>query len=1112
MTAPLGSYTFLPWLRQGISRTVTAADHDKSVRFRATTPVELSLTGQPLPGTGALATTVKRNVELYGPGEVVGIETRAVIRTDPRPWITDVEPNYLAHIEFYDEDFPWRYTPAAPNSLALRPWITLVVLKEGAEFDEGTTIAGRPLPFITVKDFTNTFPKAGDLWAWAHVHTNVHLGASAAELLVGDAAAAVARLETTLATNRDLGYSRIVCPRRLDTNTAYHAFLVPTFERGRLAGLGKDPDIAEYATQSAWEDYGARPETPSMPYYYRWYFRTGGEGDFESLVRLLKWKTVDARVGTRNMNVLDPGSNVGPIDDAALDLDGVLRLSGALRAPDGALTEAQKKDRKKYDTWWGTTYPREWQEKFAAFVNLGDQFTKNAAEQAKQDAGIPKADPEDVDPIVTAPIYGEWQALQHRLLVDPDGAPLDPNDNWIHNLNLDPQYRVPGGFGGDVVRKHQEDYMEAAWKQVGDVLQHNQKARVAAAAMHLGEAAHAKTIAAVAAQPTRVLSLTAAVQSRFLASDVTLRHSRQQSLTPAVLTSSTMRRVARPNGPIARRLNLGAGPHANAMLEAVNEGKITAAPPKQAPAGLTTVEGAATAAAPKRRWPPEWLIKLDRRFPWLRWLLLGLAVLLLILALVASPVLLLFVCAFLALAALAAAVALALAGRAPNIDEVIGPDLDNEASIDRLPAGPGFEFGIDKPSGGATGSDNEAARRFKLALKDWAKFAGEDEKAGREVPLTKIDLSQASAAAVAAVRPLLTIPRRFLAGVDLADHVTSQIVELFDEIKYYPRIDEPMYRPLKGLSDDHFVPNLNLIERDTVVALKTNQKFIEAYMVGVNHEFSRELLWREYPTDMRGTYFRQFWDITSQLAATTGGRDERDKLYDILPIHRWPRRSRLGEHDNREPDPSQQGEEIVLVVRGELLKKYPNTVVYAHKAEWARKDNGQPDFGKERELAELPGAELEKPPPTKVQTPIYEAKVDPDIYFFGFALSEEDVKGEENNAAKPGWFFVLKERPGEARFGFDISRPAGEKIVTVNDLTWAEAGATPGKFLEAQAMSVISLNPPGIDEKEKQDQHNDDLKVVTAPVSAARWGYLMYQMPVMVAVHAAEMLGTRETY
>ena len=69
----------------------------------------------------------------------------------------------------------------------------------------------------------------------------------------------------------------------------------------------------------------------------------------------------------------------------------------------------------------------------------------------------------------------------------------------------------------------------------------------------------------------------------------------------------------------------------------------------------------------------------------------------------------------------------------------------------------------------------------------------------------------------------------------------------------YPEIDIPMYEPLKKLSDELFLPNLNLIPQNTITLLETNQSFIEAYMVGLNHEFARELLWREYPTDQRGS-------------------------------------------------------------------------------------------------------------------------------------------------------------------------------------------------------------------------------------------------------------------
>ncbi|MBF6222798.1 hypothetical protein IU479_32450 [Nocardia abscessus] len=1086
MTTSLGSYTFLPWLRQGLAQSITAAHGDQSVRRRATTRVDVKLTGQPI-AAGPLESSFGRDIDMYGPGEVIGIEQRAIIRVEPRPWITDVEPNYLAHIEFYDEDFPWRYTPAAPAGLRLRPWIALVVLKDTgdpvtSEFRDGAAFGERPLPFIIVKDFA-PFPSLDELWAWAHVHTNRHLG-SPGQLVAIDVPAAVGQLEKALAGDADIAYSRLLCPRRLETDTAYHAFLVPAYERGRLAGLGLDPDDAPYATASAWADYPNRPEPLNMPFYHRWYFRTGGDGDFESLVRLLKWQTVDHRVGYRDMDVLAPGSNLPPIDDT--DLHGVLRLGGALRAPRETLKPADREKRDRYEKWWGVTYPHKFQRRIADFANLTDTFTRKPAHQAKAEAGIPPLDADDVDPIIVSPIYGQWQALQHRLLTDPAGNPLDPDDDWIHELNVDPQYRVPAGFGGDVVRRNQEDYMEAAWQQVGEVLDHNRKAHIAQMLLHLGEAMHAKSVAAVAAAPSRLLSLTAPVQGRVLSEGVTVRHARGLSRTPPVLTSSTLRRIMRPRGPLARRLALTTGPHASAMLEAVNEGVITAAPPKRTPGGLATVEAIAETLSAQRHWPPDWLVRLARRAPWLRWVLLAFGVLALILAvfgILALPLLLL------AVLALATAGVLTYAGSVPTVSEALGPDLDRATSIDRFPE-------IDAQ-----------ARRLKAALRDWAQFVEAATAAGREEPPTKLDLTTTAARVAVALRPQRTVPLRFLTRVDIAAHVRVQVRDVFDDILYYPRIDVPMYRPLKELSDDHFVPRLNLIGPNTVVALETNQSFIEAYMVGVNHEFSREMLWREYPTDLRGTCLRQFWDVTPYLGASVGDPSGRDRFYDIPPIHTWPRRSRIGEHDHRQDDPAQDRAEIVLAVRGELLKKYPNTVIYAHKAEWA-KTNGHIDPSKERTLTVLTTEQLREPPPDLLQTPIYEAKADPDIYFFGFALTAAEVKGGtgDNQSDAPGWYFVLKERPGEPRFGLDTARPTGDNIVTVNDLAWPDMGVTPGAQLDAGALAILPLSEPGVGEGEKKDQHDDDVRVVGAPISAARWAYLLYQMPVMVAVHGAELL------
>ena len=103
-------------------------------------------------------------------------------------------------------------------------------------------------------------------------------------------------------------------------------------------------------------------------------------------------------------------------------------------------------------------------------------------------------------------------------------------------------------------------------------------------------------------------------------------------------------------------------------------------------------------------------------------------------------------------------------------------------------------------------------------------------------------------------------------------------------------------------------------------------------MVGLNYEFGRKLLWREYPTDQRGSYFRQFWDVR-QRRSTRGLSENalQEQLYDIPELHRWPLTSALGTHNNRAAA-ARAGEQAVLVIRGELLKKYPTAMIYAHRA------------------------------------------------------------------------------------------------------------------------------------------------------------------------------------
>ena len=594
---PVSTYSFLPWLRQGIANTIATAHGDPAVTTRARAYVELALSGDPVGGGAPLTQTLAQDIALYGPGDIVGIDTRAVVRTEPRHLVTNFESNFLPAVDFYDEDFPWRYTPAAPDAsrLRLRPWITLVVLAEH-EFEEGRSLSGRPLPFITIADAA-AFPAADELWAWAHVHFNEPLSSGPDELVSPDMAAVLARVAAIVARNRDAAYSRLVCPRRLDDNTDYHAFVVPTFETGRLAGLGLDPAGAPHATASAWESYAGRAEATNYPVYYRWFFRTGSRGDFEFLVRLLKPRPVDKRVGTRDMDVQDPAPNIPGILDP--ELGGILRLGGALRVPDADLDEDDLAERRKYEN-WDQPYPHRFQGALAAFVDLADDYAERSALDANTASAMADDDP---DPLITSPLYGRWHALTQRLLTKRDGTPAPNDANWVHRLNLDPRFRVPAAFATGVVQANDEQYMDDAWQQIGDVLDANARIRRLHLATDVSLRWYDRHLTPLAAaNPERAFAIAAPVAGHALVGGSTLAHLQTASLVPPTLTSTAMRRALRPRARLMRGLPLDATAAAGNLLARVNAGQVSAAPPKVVPPGAPTVDQAA--AEPRFPVPP----------------------------------------------------------------------------------------------------------------------------------------------------------------------------------------------------------------------------------------------------------------------------------------------------------------------------------------------------------------------------------------------------------------------------------------------------------------------------------------------------------------------------
>ena len=264
------SLSFLPWVRQGAAAAIANADTlDATPTAVASVSPQMTLNGMAVTTTG---------IRLRGPGDAVGIDPNQVIRTDPRAGANDFESNCFASIEFDRPDLPWLLTPARANSAKqLRPWLCLVVLRkqQGVSLDN---TPGAALPVLRITSPARAdleLPSLVDCWAWAH-----------AQVAADDSTAAL--VSTALTGPPEQALSRLISPRILAPETDYIACVVPTFEVGRKAGLGlavTDDDLKTLAP--AW---ALKPPTPPavlpdvlLPVYFRWEFRTGEGGNFESL-------------------------------------------------------------------------------------------------------------------------------------------------------------------------------------------------------------------------------------------------------------------------------------------------------------------------------------------------------------------------------------------------------------------------------------------------------------------------------------------------------------------------------------------------------------------------------------------------------------------------------------------------------------------------------------------------------------------------------------------------------------------------------------------------------------------------------------------------------------
>ncbi|MBD0332303.1 MAG: hypothetical protein ICV66_06575, partial [Chitinophagaceae bacterium] len=869
-------------------------------------------------------------------------------------------------------------------------------------------------------------------------------------------------LEEDVKTDPDGIFSRLICPRKLEPDILYHAFLIPSYETGRLAGLERSTTGVK-AQQVAWPSADSE-----FPVYYRWHFRTGQNFDFEYLVKQLEPRVMDERVGIRPMDCSKPGFvQADSLDEVSPPEPKIILLEGAMKAPTAKSTVFPPPDT-----------PQPFFKQVEKLVNLNRFQFENTNE----------------DPFVSVPYYGMYHATKK----DPNlpGKKEIPEfkaeqNNWYNDLNRDPRTRVPAGFGVRVVQDNQEKFMDRAWKQLGDVLEANKKMQLAQFTCNVSKYLYKKTIEK--RLPEDLLRFTQPVAARILAGPQTVKSTIEQSILPNAIFQGSFSRVTRKNTSLVKGLDIkNSINQTSRLVREMNKVNGLSSNAKQTFKGIDQLKSVTGFEPPANFdtvtvWSkqsnledtfiynvsefkgglPEvdkWKVPFN---PDLFKVVLGSSV-----------------------------------GSAVTNVEVSKPEVSRRGVADSIRSKIDSKINVGDSVILKTRIDNVDAVSSK-AVNQLAKATYESAAAQAFNDVTfryqyRDTVVQAPVLQIEAIKsqvkntidPSISFKKLIDAQIKWPEGIFKFPKEDFLPAMAYPDIPEPAYKHLVDIDKEFLLPNLHLIPNNTLSLLRTNQKFIEAYLMGLNYEMGRELLWREYPTDMRGSYFRQFWDVSGFVTPNTTPKDA-DSLKDIRPIHTWLDQSNLGRHNAR--DAEGDAEQLVFVIRGELLKKFPNTVIYAQKA-FMRDD-------KKVIHEKLTPEEYVK----EVRFPLYQAEIGPDIKLLGFDLTIEEAAGIKKNLEfndSLGWFFVIAEVPGEPHFGMDVTYDPDKpgEPSTWDDLSWENFGKQDIKFIK----SDIAPGNTG------QEGGNfiiptDALKGIWGK-SSADMAALLFQKPVMVAVHATEML------
>jgi hypothetical protein len=614
-----------------------------------------------------------------------------------------------------------------------------------------------------------------------------------------------------------------------------------------------------------------------------------------------------------------------------------------------------------------------------------------------------EAPADDTTGSLAPPLYGGRHVSQD--FVDADPA-------WLAQLNLSIGNRIAAGLGANYVRANQEDLMAKAWQQVGAIREANRLRAVVELTTEVTEKVHTRHIAPLL--PAEVLALAAPGSARTRTSEATTlaMETRMSRMVDGTATSAFARQV-RPAGKLARRTGVTVG----TMIPRALNGEVTV------PAGAPVIPDPPTVAA-------EGLTDVSSE------------------------------------AAARQLVAMTAMARVATINNVGEAGEALTARIDSLQLEGDLATAIEigSVSAVATAIAGQVGTVSQLTSQVLTDMRNDDAAFG-PVSVYGVPIIDAEIAGrvTAALQPgdshhdrlasQTLLPARF-AGAGPSDPVMA-----------CPDFPVPTALALLDADPEWLLPGLGALPSNKVALLRQNGPFVESYLVGINHEMMRELLWREYPTDRRGTTFTRFWPRPDGTA-------------DIPPINTWLDPAALGTRLTQAEGLS------VLLVRGDVVRRYPGMVVTAVRS-------GPPDeSGRHR-------PDPEQPP----EAPIFVIKVDEATTAYAFAISNAELMTPASQQA-PGWFFVFAEHGFRIRFGFDEPPEPGEPLhfSSWNQAAWpSDDGPQQPAFVpvaRGHAIAGAQFGPPPNAEVDLPSWNRD----------AADIARITLQRPFRVAIQADVLL------